>query len=201
MTKKAHAIGSLNKQLVGKPLKVCGLIANAKKVLTKSGVYMAYLTREDLTGRLEIVAFPKAFQEYGAFINAGQIVLIQGRLDNRRDAMQFIAESVQEVSLDSMMKNAKDENMFDENEKYVRVIAKAEEDVVKPESSDPYTIELSEKMDESSLEYIKRLLTANRGSRKVVINMKTGTNIQTIAVPFGVDVSPELKRQIAEIAK
>ena len=38
---------------------------------------MAYFTIEDLTGRMEAVAFPKTFQEHGAFINEGKIVMVQ----------------------------------------------------------------------------------------------------------------------------
>ena len=90
--------------------------------------------------------------------------------------------------------------MFDENEKYIRVIVSVEEDDV-AHADAPYAIELTDKMDSAALEYIKKLLMANRGSRKVVINIDSNGKKQSIPVPFGVEVSPELKRQIAEIAK
>ena len=60
--------------------------------------------------------------------------------------------------------------MFDENEKYIRVIVSVEEDDV-AHADAPYAIELTDKMDSAALEYIKKLLMANRGSRKVVINI------------------------------
>lgn len=200
LAKKAHPIGKTDKQLIGKTVKFCGLILKVKKVLTKGGAYMAYFTIEDLTGRMEAVAFPKIFQEHGVFINEGQIVILQGRLDDKRGSVQFIAESLKDVSLDSMIKNAKDENMFDENEKYVRVIVSVEEDEHVNDDL-PYEIKLTEKMDSIALDYIKKLLMANRGQRKVIINIDSNGKKESIPVPFGVDVNPELKRQIAEIAK
>jgi DNA polymerase-3 subunit alpha len=200
LSKKAYPLGNLDDKLTGKTVKICGIINRFKKVLTKSGAYMAYIGLEDLTGRLEIVIFPKTFNEYASAIAENKVVTLEGRLEKRHDSFQFIAQTVKEVSLDSMVKNAKDEKLFDEKEKYVRVVQQVEEeDDIKVEG--PFVIELTEKMDAAALEYLKRLLKSNHGSRKVVINIKSGENKKTINVPFGVDVTSELKQKIGEIAK
>lgn len=199
LSKKAHAIGKIDANYVGKTIKLAGIISRAKRVMTKSGSYMAYITVEDLTGRIEVVVFPKTFQEYGSFIAEGQVILLQGRLEMRRDSFQFIMQSLQEISLDSMIKNAKEEGLFDENEKYVRMTQKAADE--EDESTKPYIIELTEKMDEESLAYLKRLLKANQGKREVVINIQSGKKKHAIKVPFGVDVNLELRQKIMEIAK
>lgn len=200
LAKKAHPIGKINGDFVGKTLKIGGLISRSKRIMTKSGAYMAYVTMEDLTGRIETVIFPKTFQEYGALIVEGQVLMMQGKLEMRRDNYQFIGQSVAEVSLESMLKNAKETGLFDESEKYVRASNNKNEE--EGDESKPYVIELTDKIDEDSLNYLKALLKANRGSKEVIINIESvGERKKTIKVPFGVDVNLELRQKIMEIAK
>lgn len=200
LAKKAHPLGSLKDSFLGKTVRVGGIIARVKKVLTKTGGYMAYGVLEDLTGRIEIVIFPKTFQQYGTFLGEGQLVMIEGRLEHRREQPQIIVQSFKEVSLDSMTQNAKEEGLFDEKEKYVHVIHE-ESDEATSQDNQPYSIELTEKMDGASLDYLKILLKGNPGDRKVMIRIQSPKGSKVIHVPFGVDVNSELKQKIAEVAK
>lgn len=202
LMKKAHHIGSFDETSIGKILKVVGIISRVKKVTTKNGSAMAYIILEDLTGRIEAVVFPKTFQDYAGFVGEGRVLMLEGRLEKRRDTQQFIVQSITEISLDSMVENAKEEGLFEEYEKYVRVAEiNDEEDEILQKSSEPFVISLSDKMDFESLEYLKKLLMANRGNRKVVIYLNSGKKKEAINVPFGVEMTEELRRQIAEVAK
>lgn len=201
LAKKAHPIAAIDDKLKGKTVQILGIISKARRILTKGGVYMAYVTLEDLTGRMETVIFPKTFQQFGALIKEGAIVMIEGRAENRRDAMQFIAQSVKDVSLDSMAASAKEAELFDENEKYVRAALNAKEEKPEADPNEPYTIKLTEKMDAAGMEYLKTLLKANHGDRTVLIDVTTSKGSRRIKVPFGVDVNAELKQKIAEVAK
>lgn len=199
LTKKAHPLRELTEKFLGKTIKIIGIIGRVKRVLTKGGNYMAYGILEDLTGRIEIVVFPKIFQAFSDYCIEGQIVMLEGHLDRRVDNLQFIVQSIKEISLESMVENAKQEGLFDTQEKYIRVSASLEDSGEGEET--PYVIELTEKMDEVSLEYLKTLLMANRGTRKVTITIQSGKTKQEVTVPFGVDVSNELKQKIAEVVK
>lgn len=201
LAKKAHPIDKIDDKLKGKTVQILGIISKAKRVLTKGGAYMAYITLEDLTGRMEAVIFPKTFQQFGTLVKEGAIVLMQGRAESRRDAMQFIAQSIKDVSLDSMAASAKAAGLFDENEKYVRAIATTKEEKPEADPNAPYIIKLTEKMDAAGMEYLKALLKANHGSRIVLIDITTAKGKKQIKVPFGVDLNPELRHQIAEVAK
>ena len=201
MAKKAYPLGDFSEKFVGKSFTTCGLVGVVKKVLTKSGAYMAYFTLEDLTGHSEMVIFPKVFQKFGMNLAEGRIVVLNGRLEKRKDLYQFIVQTVKEVSLDSMIKNATEAKLFNENEKYVRVIVNKDEEELKKKVDGPYQINLTEKSDAETLNYLKSLLKANRGEKKVVINIKSGETTRAIPVPFGIDLTQELKQQIAEIAK
>ncbi|MBI2453571.1 hypothetical protein HYV58_00125, partial [Candidatus Peregrinibacteria bacterium] len=200
LMKKAHPIFKIDETMKGKTVKICGLCSRMKRLTTKTGAYMASLILEDLTGRMDIVVFPKVYEKYGACIGEGRVIMVEGRVDLRGDRLQCMAMTLRDVSLDSMLANARSEGLFDEHEKYTRTLSQT---IYKEEDDPlaPYVIRLTEKIDEDSLAYLKKLLSANRGDRPVVILMKNGEKEQTLKVPFGVDVTRELKQKIGEIAR
>ncbi|MBU1703420.1 DNA polymerase III subunit alpha [Patescibacteria group bacterium] len=120
LSKKVILIGSITKKNIGKKIILGGLIARVKKVFTKSGSYMIYGELEDPTGRVEIVLFPKVYNQYHHLIDEDKIVIMEGRLDHRRDALQFAVDSVKAVSLETMINNAKEAGLYNENENIMR---------------------------------------------------------------------------------
>ncbi|MDF0644115.1 MAG: DNA polymerase III subunit alpha [Nitrospira sp.] len=65
----------------GKEVKLCGIIATVKSMLTKKGDRMAYLSLEDLQGTVEVIAFPDLFKSAGDLIAPERLVRITGTID------------------------------------------------------------------------------------------------------------------------
>jgi DNA polymerase-3 subunit alpha len=65
----------------GCEIKICGIIAAVKSMLTKKGDRMAYLTLEDLQGTAEVIVFPDLFRTAGEVIAPERIVRITGTID------------------------------------------------------------------------------------------------------------------------
>ncbi len=65
----------------GGEVKLCGIIAAVKSMLTKKGDRMAYLTVEDLQGTAEVIAFPDLFKTAGDLIAPERLVRITGTID------------------------------------------------------------------------------------------------------------------------
>jgi DNA polymerase III subunit alpha len=65
----------------GKEVKICGIIAAVKSMVTKKGDRMAYLTVEDLQGTVEVIAFPDLFKSAGDLIAPERLVRITGTID------------------------------------------------------------------------------------------------------------------------
>ena len=65
----------------GGEVKICGVIASVKSMLTKKGDRMAYLTVEDLQGTAEVIVFPDLFKTAGDLIVPEQVVRITGTID------------------------------------------------------------------------------------------------------------------------
>jgi DNA polymerase III subunit alpha len=74
-------------------IRIAGLIAEAKRITTKKGEPMAFLTLEDKHARIEVVAFPRVFESGMALIKKDKFVIIEGRVDrqNGENDIKFIA--------------------------------------------------------------------------------------------------------------
>ncbi len=69
----------------GCDITLVGIIANRKDKITKSNTNMAFLTLEDFTGSVEIIAFPKILTKFDEVLKEDSIVKIHGRLDIKED--------------------------------------------------------------------------------------------------------------------
>ena len=74
-----------------------GLIAEKKIKYTKNDKVMAFLQVEDLVGTVEVIVFPKTYEQYGAKIMEDNKVFIRGRVSAEEDKDgKLVCESIQE---------------------------------------------------------------------------------------------------------
>ena len=213
LSKKVTLIDSLTKRNIGKTVKLGGLITQMKRVFTKAGSYMAYAGLEDPTGRIEIAIFPKVFSKYQTILKDDSLFIMEGRLDLRRDVFQFSVNSVTPVSLDSMIRNAQAEGLFDPKEKIVRkqkvLEAQVQHDPLDeyfgppppPAMTDdwrenPFVIEIPAQIDMKIMEEIRTLLTLNPGERRVELHLRVGSETKKMKLPFGITVTDDLQAQL-----
>ena len=82
----------------GQKVTVGGLLTEVNKRFTKKGDLMAICTLEDMYGRIELVIFPKAYEEYAELIFEGSKVFVKGRTDlTGEEEGKLIAESIKEL--------------------------------------------------------------------------------------------------------
>lgn len=81
----------------GIKLTIGGLLVEVNKRFTKKGDMMAICTLEDLYGRVELVVFPKAFENYGNELVEGGKVFVKGRVDTSgEEEGKLIVDTVRE---------------------------------------------------------------------------------------------------------
>jgi DNA polymerase-3 subunit alpha len=96
----SHAIAALAEEKEGTKIKVGGIIATVKKILTrKSNAEMAFLTLEDNIGyTIECVVFPKVFDTSKYQLLKDNIVLIEGKLDFKDEQPVIIVETIEQFA-------------------------------------------------------------------------------------------------------
>ncbi len=85
----------------GQAVLMGGLVAGVKKINTKAGATMAFITVEDLYGSIECVAFPRVYERIKPFLHIDGAVKVTGKLDIPTDkAPVVIVDNVEELSLE-----------------------------------------------------------------------------------------------------
>jgi DNA polymerase-3 subunit alpha len=87
-----------------KKVSIVGLVADKREVITKKGTRMAFLQVEDMTGAIEVVAFPDSFASSEALLKQELPLLITATVERDGDAHKLILERVQ--LLGPLLKNA-----------------------------------------------------------------------------------------------
>ena len=64
-------------------VRVAGLVREVRRVVTRKGQIMAYATLEDLTGTVDIVLFPRVFEQTRLLFEPDKVVVVQGKVDAR----------------------------------------------------------------------------------------------------------------------
>jgi DNA polymerase-3 subunit alpha len=73
---------------------VYGFIEDIKTVLTKKGDKMAFVRLSDYTGMLEVVLFPKTYEEYRTVIAPGLCIGVKGKISSRNGEVSVIADNI-----------------------------------------------------------------------------------------------------------
>lgn len=75
----------------GSRVRLGGIITRVQRKMTKSGNgVMAYCTLEDMTGSIELLAFPSVFTRFGSILTEDGKVCVSGRLNVREDQSNMI---------------------------------------------------------------------------------------------------------------
>jgi DNA polymerase-3 subunit alpha len=79
-------VGEVTAELVGREVRIGGLVRSWRRVVTRKGQIMAFAEVEDLTGVVEVTFFPRAYDDFRQAMEAPDaVVLIQGKVDPARN--------------------------------------------------------------------------------------------------------------------
>ena len=83
-----------DESLDGQRVVIGGIVTGKRTIITKSKSTMAVVTLEDLQGTLEVVVFPKTYEQTIGMWRDGAILLVAGRVDHRGEEASLLADSV-----------------------------------------------------------------------------------------------------------
>ena len=85
----------------GQQVTMGGMIGAYKKLKTRSGSFMAFVTVEDLYGSIECVCFPKIYDRIRGFLDADRVVSLSGKISiEDGKAPVIIVDKMWEFTLD-----------------------------------------------------------------------------------------------------
>ncbi|MBR4953991.1 MAG: DNA polymerase III subunit alpha, partial [Oscillospiraceae bacterium] len=83
----------------GQQIKIAGVVASHKTRTTKNNTMMAYITLEDDTGAMELLAFSRALDAGGAYVADGAALFVKGKISVRDEKEpQIMVDSIRPLS-------------------------------------------------------------------------------------------------------
>ncbi len=78
-------------------LTIAGLISEKKQIITKKGDKMAFITIEDLSGKIECLVFPKVFAEYWEVLETDEPLVIEGYVKLSEERRSFFVNKMRPI--------------------------------------------------------------------------------------------------------
>jgi len=162
----------------------CGLISEAKTIITKKGSTMLFISLEDGTGKVEVIVFPKIYEKYKGILNKGTNICFLGKFSDREGEKKIIAEKAEIITAETAPTLKK--KFVD----YLKIMVRG--DVSEAEE---FTVKIVHKPSAEAVARLKELFGQNLGPVKVVL--MAGDKI--IETNFKVLPSEELRKKVKEI--
>ncbi|MEP7360850.1 MAG: DNA polymerase III subunit alpha, partial [Chloroflexota bacterium] len=86
--------GEMGEELDQQRVCVGGVVTEVRRVVTKSRATMGVATLEDLQGTMEVIVFPKVFEQTEGTWAEDSILLVAGRVDHKGEETVLLAEAV-----------------------------------------------------------------------------------------------------------
>lgn len=90
-------IQKISEVMIGKRIKVGGMIASCKRIVAKNGKPMLFSALEDTHAKIEVVVFPDVLERNPAVWREENVLLIEGKVDRRGGEMKLICERAEQI--------------------------------------------------------------------------------------------------------
>jgi len=86
--------GEMGEELDQQRVVIGGVVTEVRRVITKARATMGVATLEDLQGTIEVIVFPKVFEQTESTWAEDAILLVAGRVDHKGEETVLLADSV-----------------------------------------------------------------------------------------------------------
>ena len=114
-TLKKHGIYTLESTMKAadkSQVKVVGIVQACRKIRTKRGESMAFMTISDETNEMECVIFPNVYREVNSWVEEEVIVQLQGRVSTRQQQKQLIVNEMTICNLEAFSVNEQHQQLY-----------------------------------------------------------------------------------------
>lgn len=100
--KVSHMAGQLGEARDKEKVVVAGMVTRFRPHLTKDGKAMGFATLEDIQGNIELILFPRTWEQFSDLIVVDQVIIAEGKVDASGGDPKVLVDRLNPVSLDSL---------------------------------------------------------------------------------------------------
>jgi DNA polymerase III subunit alpha len=178
-------LAELDQRPDGATVTVGGIVAEAKRIRTKSGTNMMFATLDDLEGRVEMIIFAKTLDANEGLIDTDAVLLVRGRVDRKdRGEVKLVVHEAE---------------AFEPSSAEVETAKEKVRELDKPLCF-PLQLDAA-RYDASIIEELKAVFANFPGDAEVVLEMKTTEGLRKLRFgsAYRVDASVGLRAEIEDL--
>ncbi len=88
--------------VAGTEVRVAGIISKVKRIITKKGDAMLFVTIEDSTSGVELLVFPKVLEQYPHMWQEDSIIVCSGKISDKDDEVKILCDKAAIVTYDNI---------------------------------------------------------------------------------------------------
>lgn len=211
LVEQAVPIAKINSKMEGRDTTIGGVIENIRKITTKNGANMAFIKVADSTAELELIVFPKVYEQLSSVWVVDGVVLVKGKISYKTrdgdigDDLKLIAEQANLVSVEDV-KAYKAKGKRKKLPKEAKSSSVPKNSGSTPETSTDNSkvrterlwLNIKDTSDTDTLSAVKNILDEYPGSIPVVMVLGDSTNKQALQLPQKVVPNDELLSKLAD---
>ncbi|MBI4100872.1 DNA polymerase III subunit alpha [Candidatus Microgenomates bacterium] len=179
----------------GESVTVGGFITAARRITTRNGSPMAFVSLEDLAGSLELIVFPKVFQATEELWQVDRVVIVTGKI-NTKDREGRTDQEVKILVDDAKeLDHSQAANFNPAAAKKPKSHQTAKTD---QHQASRMVIQLPSSRDMAKLARMKQLLSHHQGQTEVVVILGNEDSTR-IRLPIKVSATDQLRQQLSEL--
>jgi DNA polymerase-3 subunit alpha len=178
LKEQAVPLNTLEEKHDGKSVTIGGVIAEVRDITTRNGQKMAFIKLEDRFGEIEIIIFPKSYQQTAGLWERDKVVLVKGKI-NARDKNGNSTGEVK-IMVDDAREITPDQAATYQPSGQKTQVPKGQD------GSERVYIRLNNTEDQKTLLSLKKTIDNHRGNTEVVLVLGESKDKQAIKLPGGI---------------
>jgi RNA recognition motif-containing protein len=191
-------INEISTEMANKTLRIGGMIHEIKKITTKSSQIMAFIKLEDLTGEMEVVAFPSVFHERPDLWIVDKMVIVQGKVSDKDGTAKLLADRVfpLEMARNGLLSPLSQGKEFG-NVNAQKVSAQSQNLRNNPPSNQKlFVIDLPRSVTKPKIEELRDMLKGYPGETPVELRIIQNGNTKIVRTTLKIKDCEEVKQSI-----
>ncbi len=191
---RTNSISALDQTMLGKTVRVTGLIIETKHIMTKSGKPMAFVKIDDSSGTIELIIFPTVLSQSKNLWEKDNIITADGKINDKDGAIKVLVDRAWETKdpdsiialpplLEKNEPNARPKTSHLADNKSVRTL----------------TVKIPPDTRPDNLKLIKQLFSENPGDTSVELIISQGSTGHIIRPNTKISLNDMLKARLVEL--
>ncbi len=97
LEKHTIPIRNITDNIIGKTVRLGGMVSGIKKIVAKNGAPMAFANLQDFTGKIELVIFPDTLEKTRELWQEDTPLIISGKVDQRNGDYKLIVNAAKKI--------------------------------------------------------------------------------------------------------